>query len=189
MDEVIKQMRDIHGPDAVSWWPPALGWWVLAAVILGLIGFALFSWWWRRKRARDWRVDARLRMRKLAKAMRDNDTKASVSELSELLRRVAMARYGRDACAGLAGEEWLAWLTSNDPVGFKWNEHGRVLLDLPYLPPGAGAGSQDLRKLVGAAKRWVTSAPYPEGSAGSSGDDDAAPVASGLRLRVKVATD
>ena len=29
----LAQLRDIHLPDAVGWWPLAPGWWVLAAVI------------------------------------------------------------------------------------------------------------------------------------------------------------
>ncbi|WP_293815084.1 DUF4381 family protein, partial [Thiolapillus sp.] len=30
-------MRDIHElkMDQVSWWPPAIGWWLLAAAVLG----------------------------------------------------------------------------------------------------------------------------------------------------------
>lgn len=161
MDEVLRQMRDVHGPDAVSWWPPALGWWLLAAAILGLMLLGLYSWWWQRKRARDWRVDARFRLRQLARSMAQNDSRTVVSELSELLRRVAMARFGRSRCAGLSGEAWLTWLSDNDPAGFDWQQKGRVLLELPYLPPGSGADNHDLRRLVAAARRWVNSAPDP----------------------------
>ena len=161
MDEVLRQMRDVHAPDAVAWWPPALGWWLLAAALVVLLGVVLLSWWWRRKRARDWRVDGRYRLRQLARSMNENDPRTVVSELSSLLRRVAMARHGRAECAGLSGDEWLQWLTAKDPAGFDWTEKGRVLLELPYLPPGSGADNQDLRRMVAAAKKWVSSAPDP----------------------------
>lgn len=161
MDEVLRQMRDVHGPDAIGWWPPALGWWLLAAALLAMLGLALFSWWWRRQRARDWRVDARYRLRGLARSLGNNDPRTVVSELSSLLRRVAMARYGRAECAGLSGQQWLEWLTEKDPSHFNWVEKGQVLLELPYLPPGAGADNHDLRRLVAAAKKWVSSAPEP----------------------------
>ena len=32
----LEQLRDIHLPQAVHWWPPAPGWWVVAALSLAL---------------------------------------------------------------------------------------------------------------------------------------------------------
>jgi hypothetical protein len=32
----LEQLRDIHLPQAVHWWPPAPGWWIVAALILTL---------------------------------------------------------------------------------------------------------------------------------------------------------
>jgi hypothetical protein len=51
--------------------------------------------------------------------------KPVATEFSELLRRIAMARHGRTACAGLHGEDWLAWLTEHDPKGFDWRRDAR----------------------------------------------------------------
>jgi len=27
-------LRDIHLPDAISWWTPAIGWWILLALVI-----------------------------------------------------------------------------------------------------------------------------------------------------------
>ena len=32
----LEQLRDIHLPQTVHWWPPAPGWWIAAALILAL---------------------------------------------------------------------------------------------------------------------------------------------------------
>jgi len=66
-----------------------------------------------------------------------------------------MARLGRDACAGLTGSDWLAWLRGNDPKGFDWSQRGRALLEVPYAPPGDSRQAQELLTLIDAAYDWV----------------------------------
>jgi hypothetical protein len=152
MQASVSQLRDIHGIDPVPWWPPAPGWWLLMGLTLAV---ALGWWAWRRRPPRNWRREARLYLSALRQRTRDAQAKVVASELSELLRRVAIARHGREACAGLVGEEWLVWLQRNDPKGFDWVAHGRALLDLPYAPPGREAASSELRRLIDAAAQWT----------------------------------
>jgi hypothetical protein len=83
-------------------------------------------------------------------------TEQLASALSELLRRIAIARVGREQAAALTGERWLAWLQEHDPAGFAWSEHGKPLLTLPYAPPDAQlAGREQLLDLVDAAFAWT----------------------------------
>jgi hypothetical protein len=102
-----------------------------------------------------WRWDAARRLRDLRKRALTQDTKQTAGELSELIRRIAMARLGRDACAGLAGAEWLEWLRGNDPGDFDWPQHGQLLLEVPYAPPSDPSRSAELIALIEAAYNWV----------------------------------
>ena len=84
-------LRDIHLPPEPSWWPPAPGWWVLLALVLALLGSAL--WGWRR-----WRRAAHERQRVLSEVERlrtrhqhDTDSVRLAGDLHQLLRRVARA--------------------------------------------------------------------------------------------------
>jgi hypothetical protein len=163
MNPGIEQLRDIHGIQGVPWWPPGPGWWILAAAVLGLV----FLVWRFRTSIRlrippipfftvgSWRWDAARRLRDLRRRTTSQDTKQTAGELSELVRRIAMARLGRDACAGLAGEEWLEWLRGNDPKGFDWPSQGQLLLEIPYAPPGDLGRSAELLTLIDAAYDWV----------------------------------
>lgn len=163
MNPGIEQLRDIQGIQGVPWWPPGPGWWLLAG---GVILLAILAWRFRTTlRLRipplpvftmgSWRWDAARRLRDLRHRAGTQEIKQSAGELSELLRRIAMARRGRESCAGLTGKEWLAWLNGNDPKGFDWNERGRLLLDAPYHPPGADGRAEELLVLIDAAHDWV----------------------------------
>ena len=156
MNPVLHDLRDIRGLDPGSWWPVPPGWWL---VLLGALAVAAVAWlilsWWRDRVPGSWHADARRRLRALEGQLRWADARSAAAELSELLRRIAMARRGRRACAGLAGEAWLDWLERNDPGGFPWRREGRVLIDLPYAPPGRRASGDELLPLVRAALAWA----------------------------------
>ncbi|MBK1730621.1 DUF4381 domain-containing protein [Thiococcus pfennigii] len=170
-------LRDIQGLDAIPWWPPAPGWWALAAALL-LVALAL-----RYARPREcppwrlpiatlgsWRRAARQELRTLRRQAADQPAKETVGKLSELLRRIAMARLGRAACAGLTGEDWLRWLTDHDPRGFDWQRHGIPLLATPYAPPRTAANDATaLLTLIDAAAAWAEARPARQRGAEDTG--------------------
>ncbi|UHD17528.1 DUF4381 domain-containing protein [Thiocapsa bogorovii] len=170
----VAMLRDIHDIPPIPWWPPAPGWWLLAIALTLLV---LLVW---RSRARlslripipgitlgSWRWEAAAALRDLKRrAGKGQDAKQTLGELSELLRRIAMARLGRPACAGLTGTAWLDWLSAQDPNGFHWHERGRILIDAPYAPAGAlrsRVGPKDLLSLIDAALAWVEVRDAPQG--------------------------
>ncbi|MCU0937035.1 MAG: DUF4381 domain-containing protein [Gammaproteobacteria bacterium] len=162
MNPLLQELRDIRGLDPLPWWPPAPGWWlVLVAVLLLATAATLAVRWWRNRVPGSWQADARIRLRQLEDRLRWADARTMAAELSELLRRMAMARHGRRACAGLVGEGWLDWLERHDPAGFPWRTKGRPLIDLPYAPPRLEGSADRLRPLIRAARTWL--APEPHG--------------------------
>lgn len=159
------QLRDIHGLDPVPWWPLAMGWWLL-------FGMVAISLWLGRHRLPllhnntisnlAWRWDAARQLRALRRRTRRQETWLTASELSTLLRRIAIANYGRDACAGLTGTAWLEWLLQHDPAGFPWPERGQLLQTMPYAPPNTlAADPGDLLELIDATRTWLNRAKQP----------------------------
>jgi len=158
---VIYQLRDIKGLDPIPWWPPAPGWWLL------LGGFMLTLWIIKHFLLKmykipnpfiitlSWKWDAAHQLRALRRRVSTQETWKTARELSELLRRIAMTKYGRDACAGLTGLSWLQWLNDQDP-DYAWTERGQLLLTLPYAPPDlVPADMQRLLELIDAASAWL----------------------------------
>lgn len=158
-----QQLRDIHEAMGNPWWPPAPGWWLLLTVlVLAVLLMRRFDSVWRLRvpiplvTLGTWRWDAAGALRRLRRDVDSVAPKQSASALSELLRRIAMARHGRAACAGLHGEDWLAWLAAHDPNGFDWRSQGRLLLQAPYAPPSEVAAERAaLRALIDASMGWV----------------------------------
>jgi hypothetical protein len=152
-------LRDINGIDPVSWWPLAAGWWVLAAILVVLLLLAKWNWpvlvaWYKRPKAA-WRRDARRQLMQLRKRLENSDQKQLAAELSELVRRIAVARCGRENCAGLTGKSWLEWLTANDPDSFDWNSHGELLHELTYAPPTQRNYRSQFELMIRAAVGWT----------------------------------
>jgi hypothetical protein len=156
METGVTVFRDIHGLDAIPWWPLAAGWWYvvsLAGLLLLLAGIRY--WLFYNAGWLGWRGDARRQLRELKKTLSGEDPQVVAGRLSELLRRIAMVRSGRQETASLTGDAWLHWLTEHDNTGFDWERHGQILLTAPYMPPAMIIERNEIATLIRAAIRWI----------------------------------
>ena len=146
-------LRDWHLPDPVSWWPPAPGWWIVAAGVL--IALALVVHLWLRRRGRiSFRRAARRELERLGRELAtDGDRRRYLAELSRLLRRLALARYPRDQVAGLTGDDWLAFLDATGGAGDFSDGVGRVLIESAYRP--ADQIDFDPERLATLVVQWI----------------------------------
>lgn len=87
----LAQLRDIHLPEPISWWPLAPGWWLLAALILGVLFFSIR--WLIKYRAKNcYRKEAH-RLLTLIPINSPNDNLKQCQNIMGLLRRVARTAY------------------------------------------------------------------------------------------------
>ncbi len=143
----LARMQGIDLPPAIPAWPPAPGWWVLGAALLGLTALL----WWRQRRRHALRRAALAELDAIAAAHPAGDDRPLVQALSRLLRRLALARHPRARVAGLQGEAWLAFLDAClGGDGFRRGP-GRALASLPYGAPG----DLDREALLALVRRWI----------------------------------
>jgi hypothetical protein len=143
-------LRDIHAAPPPEFWPPAPGWWVLTALLLGaliVIGWRLTAIWRRRRR------QARILGELEALSARSPDQLAS--RVSTLLRRVALMCFERREVAPLTGDAWLAFLDRTGGDGAFTSGAGNVLATAPYLSAEQVTGI-DNDALISLARRWIT---------------------------------
>lgn len=143
-------LRDIHLPETIGMWPPAIGWWLL----LVLIPLSLYLCWWLYKRLT--RQTAVKKANTLLAAINNNqdaDDLQKLQQLSQLLRRVAISINPREQSAGLTGSAWLEFLDSSVKGSPFSQGIGRCLADAHYrqsLPDDV-----DIAALFTLSESWL----------------------------------
>ena len=81
------------------------------------------------------------------------DVSVLAAELSVLMRRVAISRFGREETAALNGEKWLDFLKR---TGAKLNEQDRLLLTTQaYAPVSEEKNKSGGKHLLRSVRKWL----------------------------------
>jgi len=148
-EDPLAQLHPLRDPLPIGWWPPAPGWWLLAALLLALL-LALAWYLLRRYRARAYRRVALAQLARLQAAYRQNgDAPQFVAQTNALLKSVALVSYPRREVAASTGADWLAFLNAGlgqdarFPAGFA---SGAYLRSGPDI---------DIDQLQRSAASWI----------------------------------
>ena len=134
----LEALHPLRTPPPVDAWPPAPGWWLLAALLLAALaalGFLALRTWRRRAHLRA----ARRELAALRARFAD-DPAALTAATNALLKRVALARYPRRETAALSGGRWLAFLDATAPAQPDAN-HEETARPRPRIRPGPYFGT------------------------------------------------
>lgn len=138
----LAQLAPAHAPPPPGWWPPAPGWWGLAALLLvGVITLLIVL----NQPPRRLRRAALRQLGRLENAPELADAQLA-RRLQDLLRRYAVARYGRERVARLAGKAWVDFVVAHGGVDWA-GDSGDSLLRAAY---GGVAADERARWFAGA---------------------------------------
>ena len=144
----LANLRDIHIPGAIDPWPPAIGWWLIAAAALIAISYGIylvFKWW----KSNQYRREGIRALKYLLENYASE--KQYLRDYSDLLKRIALSAYARESVANLTGEAWVSFLDrSTGTQEFSMGE-GQILIQGNYeLNP-----SVDVDKLHRLGLYWI----------------------------------
>ncbi len=146
MPDNLPELRDIHLPDGISLFPPAYGWWVIVAVI---IGSALF---YRLIRLMLQKSKKRYALR-LLKTSTDNNLIHRAASMSTILRRICIYKYPEAIV--LTGKQWTDFLNSKCKEKLD-DKTAELLLNAPYIPDNSKVFSaEDVDKLQTFCQKWI----------------------------------
>jgi len=152
----LENLFDIVVPPPVPWWPPAPGWFVVGVVLL-VLGCWVVWRAWRHWRAAAYRRAALPEWRQLKTQAADSrHREAALQHLPELLKRVALAAFPREAVASLSGVEWLRFLDRTGYTDAFTHGRGRFLPELSYNPLiAAQLDTAAVQELFAIVHRWI----------------------------------
>ena len=154
MNPEMIALKDIRYPNNIDWWPMAIGWWIILAIIVCvIIVFAMrFLKNFKRNKKR------RIALKELSRIRNDkiicSDISLLTNKLSILIRKTMLAYESRDAVAGLVGEEWLEFLDQNLEEKYFSQGIGRSLVLFPYQNP-KDSSSVNVTELCDLVKKRI----------------------------------
>ena len=139
----LSGLKDIRLPVEPSFWPLAKGWHILFILIV-ILSILIFIFWkiYQNK-------PLPYALRELKKIKNENSNQ-SLKELSQLLKRVAMAKFGRDAIAPLHEDEWQEFILSVAPDVFTVKQAEQLAYTV-YNPNKKIAD----KKILISAEKWI----------------------------------
>ena len=148
----LAQLRDIHLPEPISWWPPAPGWWILALLLISALSYGLYRFF-------QWRNNNLYRRQALAElensyACHKDDPTTFSHQVLALLRRTTRAAFPLKKLASASTDKLLEQISNSAiETGFH-RELRQQLTSLPYqskaeFPTGF---SDDLYR---ATRQWI----------------------------------
>ncbi|MDG6774207.1 DUF4381 domain-containing protein [Thiomicrorhabdus sp. ZW0627] len=151
----LSQLKDIHLPDPIGWWPLAFSWWVLifslSAIVFALVWFLL-----DRHKRNAYRREA-LKQMNAIQADDNSEVSERILQINALLKQVAITVYGRQEVAKLNQQAWLDFL--HETANFVRQPTNAIeILELSYQGKGHKTDAE-LNELLLAwqnyAQQWI----------------------------------
>ena len=145
----LDQLRDIHLPEAISWWPPAPGWWILALASCALLAW-LIRFVHRRYKAKHYRRQALVQLQQLEAG---TDAQEQLRALFVLLKQTANCAYPNRQPSSLPLEAFVDFLhCSCDKSVFA---QSKLELQSLLYAQQTSEQSADLKSLFEDANIWI----------------------------------
>lgn len=152
----LDNLHDIVEPAAISWWPPAMGLWILLALLLVWM-IAICLRLWIRYKGNSYRREALALLKQLEPGLQSAQTRGSaLTEVAMLLKRTALSAYPREGVAELSGEEWLAFLDRSGNTHDFSQGAAAIIGNISWQPQaGANLSDQELKEIIGTVRHWI----------------------------------
>ncbi|PLW82637.1 hypothetical protein CWI75_08615 [Kineobactrum sediminis] len=148
----LADLQPLRPAEALSWWPPAPGWWLLLGLLVAGLSVMAFLLWRRYRRNRYRRVALQQLARITDSHAYHQDPARLLGEVNSLLKAVVLHSYPKSEMASVTGERWLQFL--NDGL----EQRGSSLRFPESIGPDAYSAAPQVGnsdELVKATRAWL----------------------------------
>jgi Domain of unknown function (DUF4381) len=173
-EELLAQLADIHLPEPVSYWPPAIGWWILGAIALVLL-IILFRQFARMRRQQKICQYAVAELQRCYDSYSHADPAAIeqskldyVNQFNTVVRRVALVHFPQANVASLDGASWVDFIRQKGESSLMTEEIAKALQYGRFQTKC----EVDVDAMQHFGEQWIESL-YKGGSKTAQGNNDA----------------
>jgi Domain of unknown function (DUF4381) len=164
--QALEGLHDIVLPEAISYAPQTVGWYVLLALVVASVAWVTVVGY-RRGVANRYRREALSELAVIESSIRSGRGRAgALARIPALLKRAVMSVAARADTAALSGEAWLAYLDGMYGGHGFTDGPGRVLPSLAYQSEKtlAAVTDEQAADLVDLVRTWIRvhRSPRPE---------------------------
>lgn len=114
--QLLQQLRDIHAPEAIGWWPLAFGWWILISLFFAAILCLTLYGYLRWKKNAYRRAAMGEAVQYFETFQSDQNNAAYLQNMTQLLRRAMLCIDDTGTSAQATGNKWTETLNDQVPI-------------------------------------------------------------------------
>lgn len=147
-----QQLRDVQTPEAVSWWPLAIGWWLVAAIVISLIIFSIIKLVKHRQRNAYKKLAVAELNQHFSDWQESQNNNAYLQAANAVLKRSCSYFNSQlnTPTASLSGRSWVVYLNAHCKTKFSNNTENALSYELYKENP-----TSDIDNVHQEVKTWL----------------------------------
>tara|TARA_R110000787_G_scaffold19297_7_gene58077 strand:+ start:9449 stop:9940 length:492 start_codon:yes stop_codon:yes gene_type:complete len=159
--DALAQLRDIHLPEPIGWWPPAPGWWLLAVLTIIVTTVALNYLLARRRRVNFRRQAKQLLAQSWDTYQQDRDDRQLLENLLTLVRRVGKTGRQHDHLEAMTATQLIRMLDDACAGALSTHIPSADIESLLYRRQAQPLREAQARQLYTAVAAWLKRGGHP----------------------------
>ena len=153
-NDPLAELRDIHLPPEIGWWPLAYGWWILITALLTLTMFAIF-FLVKQHRSNLYKRQALRELHALKKNLNSSNNVKFTFALN-ILKKTCISNHRSVNAVSKNNQDFIVFMQNQSTKSLFQNTPENIN-EIMYDSEADEISSDDLNKFLNDAEKWISS--------------------------------